>query len=231
MPELEFVVDGRPLHVEVRDLVVAGWTGRDAKAVEDHILELEAIGVARPRTIPCFYRLGKSLLTTAGEVDVCGLQSSGEVECVLVSAQEGLYVGVGSDHTARNVETYGVTVSKQMCPKPIGRELWRFSDVEDHWDSLRLRSWVTSGEDRILYQDGPATRMRTPDDLVSRYLEGEGRLGGECRLAAGTVLYCGTLALLSGLRPGETFEVELDDPLRHRSLTHTYQVRNLDLMD
>src|SRR5258708_17004715 len=113
---MEFLVEGAPRRIEIPPLIVAGWTGGDKAAVEHHIAELAAIGVKRPRIVPCFYRVGANLLTTTGAVEVVGEDSSGEVEFVLVSAPEGLYVGVGSDHTDRKVEAYGVTVSKQTCP-------------------------------------------------------------------------------------------------------------------
>ncbi len=58
MPAIEFLLEGEAATVEIHDLVIAGWTGRDAATVEHHIAELEAIGVARPRTVPCFYRVG-----------------------------------------------------------------------------------------------------------------------------------------------------------------------------
>ena len=35
-----------------------------------------------------------------------------------------LWVGTGSDHTDREVEKYGVTVSKQMCDKPVAPVFW-----------------------------------------------------------------------------------------------------------
>src|SRR5205809_633618 len=76
-------------------LIIAGWTGRNREAVEHHIAELEAIGVKRPRTVPCFYRVGANLLTTAAAIDVVGPDSSGEVEFVLVSLSDDLYVAVG----------------------------------------------------------------------------------------------------------------------------------------
>ena len=50
----------------VRELVVAGWTGRDIAALEKHIRELEAIGVKRPKTTPIF--------TTANMIEVLGDQ-------------------------------------------------------------------------------------------------------------------------------------------------------------
>jgi hypothetical protein len=40
--------------VAVAHAVIAGWTGRDAAAVEKHIKELEALGVKRPATTPIF---------------------------------------------------------------------------------------------------------------------------------------------------------------------------------
>jgi Protein of unknown function (DUF2848) len=225
MAKLEFLVDELPLVAEVRDLVIAGWTGRNAAAVEEHIVELEAIGVARPRKVPCFYRLGANLLLTERQLDVTGPDSSGEVEFVLLSLEAGLFVGVGSDHTDRKVEAYGVTVSKQMCPKPIGRTLWRFEEVEDHWDSLMLRSWITRGGKRELYQEGSVTRMRAPDDLISRYLETDGPL------PVGTVMYCGTLPVHGKIEAGDLFEIELEDPIRGRSLKHAYSARSLPYND
>ncbi len=225
MTNLEFLVDGRPLIAEVQNLVVAGWTGRDAAAVEEHIAELEAIGVARPRKVPCFYRLGANLLTTESRLDVTGSDSSGEVEFVLLSLEEGLFVGVGSDHTDRKVEAYGVTVSKQMCPKPIGKTLWPLEEVKDHWDDLMLRSWITRGGKRELYQEGAVTRMRAPDDLISRYLE------MDAPLPVGTVMYCGTLPVHGKIEAGDLFEVELEDSVKGRSLKHAYSARTLPYND
>ena len=36
---------------------------------------------------------------------------------MLIGWQGRIFVGLGSDHTDRKVETYSVTVSKQMCDK------------------------------------------------------------------------------------------------------------------
>ena len=224
MPELTFLVDGAPRRFEVDRLVIAGWTGRDRQAVEHHVAELEAIGVRRPRTIPCFYRVSAALLTTASEAEVVGGESSGEVEFVLVSGADGSYVGVGSDHTDRKVESYGVTVSKQMCPKPIGPELWRLADVESHWDRLTLSSRLTRDGATTLYQEGPVTRMLAPRDLLALFPDSPGAL------APGTVMFCGTLPVNGGIRGGEAFAIELRDPVRGRSLAHEYRVRSLPIV-
>jgi hypothetical protein len=40
---------------DIRSLVIAGWTGRDAARVEAHVRELEAEGIPRPPRTPMFY--------------------------------------------------------------------------------------------------------------------------------------------------------------------------------
>jgi hypothetical protein len=225
MTSLKFIVGQDSLSVEINDLIIAGWTGRDSVSVEHHITELEAIGVARPRTIPCFYRCGANLLTTSQQIDVTGGDSSGEVEFFLVSHPQGLMVGVGSDHTDRKVEAYGVTVSKQMCPKPISEELWFFADVQDHWDELILRSYIHREGQRLLYQEGAVTRMLPPQDLISQLKE------GDTELPAGTIMYCGTMPLLQPIGPSERFELELEDPVKRRAIKHSYDVRTLPYND
>ena len=224
MSAIEFLLHGDPATTAIHDLVVAGWTGRDAATVEHHIAELEAIGVARPRSVPCFYRVGGNLLTTA-TLDVTGGDGSGEVEFVLVSLPQGTYVGVGSDHTDRKVESYDVTVSKQMCPKPVSRELWPFAEMKDHWDKLLLRSWITRDHQRMLYQQGLVTRMLTPENLIARYT------GGGTALPVGTAMFCGTVPLLAPIGPAADFEMELEDPVLNRTLRHQYSVRELPYND
>ena len=73
-------------HVRVVETVIAGWTGRDAAAVEKHIKELEALGVKRPATTPIFYRVSSARLTIDRRIEVLGESSSGEVEFVLLQS-------------------------------------------------------------------------------------------------------------------------------------------------
>src|SRR6478752_4271591 len=154
-------------NVPIDDLVVAGWTGRDPAAVEKHIKELERLGVKRPATTPIFYRVSAARLTTDAEIEVVGERSGGEVEFVLLQHDGRLWVGAGSDHTDREVETYGVTVSKQMCDKPIAPVFWAYDDVAPHWDRLILRAHVVEGGKRALYQEGPVTAMMDPSALIA----------------------------------------------------------------
>lgn len=221
MPTLHFqVAGGGALALDVQRLIIAGWTGRDKDAVQHHIEELQAIGVKPPASVPCFYPLAASLLTTADVLEVPRDDSSGEIEVVLLQAADALYVGVGSDHTDRKVEAYDVTVSKQMCDKPVGREVWRFDEVADHWDSLEMRCWRVRDGKRELYQEGKVTRLLDPRELIRR-------LTGEDALPPGTAMFCGTQAVIGELGHGEAFEVELHDPVRQRTLRHAYRVQSL----
>jgi len=204
----------------VKNLVIAGWTGRNVTALEAHIKELEAIGVKRPKTVPIFYRVASSLTTTATFIEVMADKSSGEVEFVLFALEDGLWLGVGSDHTDRKAETVGVTLSKQLCAKPVGPTLWRYDEVKPHWDKLVLRSFVPDGGKRRLYQEGPVTNMRSPEELIKLYTGGD-------RLKPGTAMFCGTFAVQGDISYSGTFEMELEDPVLGRKLTHGYKIVSL----
>src|SRR5262245_15228156 len=85
MLQRESIGKGGNKRAPIEQLVIAGWTGRYPAAVEQHIRELEELGVPRPKRTPIFYRVGAALLTTAEEIQVVGDDSSGEVEFVLFS--------------------------------------------------------------------------------------------------------------------------------------------------
>ena len=214
-------------NVEVDRLVIAGWTGRDRAAVEKHIAELEALGVKRPATTPIFYRASAGRLTIDESIEALGDASSGEAEFVLLQYAGRLWVGAGSDHTDREVEKYSVSVSKQMCDKPVAPEFWPIVEVAPHWDRLILRSYIsekTMGtlytESRTLYQEGPVTAMLDPLELIKKFT-------GKAALEDGTLMFCGTLTARGGVRPSGVFEFELDDPVLGRKIQHRYRVSTL----
>src|SRR4029077_3677736 len=91
--------DTQRIVYEVANLIVAGWTGRDEKALRHHIEELAAIGVPRPSSVPVFYRISTPNLTQTAHLEVLGPDTSGEAEPVVVAMHDGLWLGVGSDHT------------------------------------------------------------------------------------------------------------------------------------
>jgi len=205
---------------QIRHLIIAGWTGRDVEALEKHIRELEELGVKRPKRTPIFYRVAASLLTTEESIQVLGDRSSGEVEYVIHALEGGLWVGVGSDHTDRKAEAAGVSLSKQMCAKPVSRRVWAFKEVAPHWEKLTLRSFVRINGERRLYQEGAVTTMRPPQELIGLYT-------GKDKLPEGSSMFCGTLAVHGRVEPAEIFEMELEDPVLGRKLAHSYRIRTL----
>lgn len=207
---------------EIAKLIIAGWTGRDPAAVEHHIRELEALGVKRPATVPIFYRVSAARLTTVTSTQVLGGHSSGEVEFVLVRAMGRLWVGTGSDHTDREAESVGVSLSKQICDKPVAPALWAFDDVVPHWDRLILRSYATVNGRQELYQEGPVSALLHPEDLLSRLDKGQ--------LADGTAMFGGTLPAIGGVRPADRFDFELEDPVRHKTIAHHYDIFTLPVL-
>jgi Protein of unknown function (DUF2848) len=225
--DLTFTIDDKgaptPLTLPIDQAVIAGWTGRDPVARDRHIAELEAIGIARPASTPIYYRVAARRLTMEDSIEVCGGDSSGEVEFVLIGWQGRVFVGCGSDHTDRKVESYSVTVSKQMCDKSIAPELWELEDVIDHWDQMILRSFAWIDGKRVLYQEGTLDAMLPVRELLARGFE-DGKLPDGC------AVYGGTFAAKGGIRPADRFEYELEDPVLKRVIRHAYDVIALPVL-
>lgn len=198
--------------------VIAGWAGRDEAAIQHHIEELAAIGVPRPSSVPVFYRVAADTVTQTEQLQVLGPDSSGEVEPVIVALADGLWVGIGSDHTDRKAETYGIALSKQMCGKVIGHAFWPLNEVEPHWDALTLRSTIVIEGVRAVYQDGTLASLRQPADLIARWA------GADSALPAGCLMFGGTLGAIGGIRPAARFEMELIDPVLDRRIAHGYDI-------
>lgn len=201
------------------EVIIAGWTGRDAVALEKHMAELEELGVRRPSQAPIFYASSVSRLVVTDLVEALGDASSGEAEFVLLRRHDTLWVGLGSDHTDRELEAHSVAASKQICDKPIAGQFWRYDDVASHWDALLLKSYATIAGKRELYQEGSVALMRAPADLIARY--------GASGLPDNAVMFCGTVAVIGGIRPSSLFECELDDPRLGRKLTLSYRINPL----
>ncbi len=136
---------------------------------------------------------------------------------MLIGWQGRIFVGVGSDHTDRKVETYSVTVSKQMCDKPIGSVLWELEDVIGHWDQMILRSFAWIDGARVLYQEGTLDAMLPVRELIARGF-------GDKGFPDGCAMFGGTFAAKGGIRPANRFEFELVDPVLKRSIRHAYDV-------
>ena len=199
-------------------LVLAGWAGRNQAAVEAHIRELEALGTPRPSRTPVFYRVASTLMTTADAIQVVANETSGEVEFVLVLRANGIWVGLGSDHTDRRLERHSVALAKQLCAKVVAPILWRLDDVIGHWDEIELRSWTYRDGVREPYQDGTVAQILAPRTLLEMY----GAFAGP--MVTGGALFSGTLPSLHEIAPADAFEMELFDPVLQRRMHHRYRI-------
>lgn len=214
---------GRAVPFEIRDVVLAGYTGRDQESVRRHVDELAAHGVPAPANVPSYYRVTRDLVRAADAIPVLGPDTSGEAEFILLRSGGELFVGVGSDHTDRALERETVTFAKQTCAKVVAPELWRLADVAPHWDRLMLRSF--HGSAREPYQEGRVDEMLDPDDIFERSRERVGG-GGE-----GLLVFSGTLPLLGDLACSDRFAVELHDEHADRRLALDYAVHAIDPLD
>jgi len=222
MSSLALTLGADRVEVEVDTAIVAGFTGRDQDAVRRHIDELQDLGVRPPSSTPIFYRVSASRLTTDPEIESTPA-SSGESEALLLHYAGQLWVGVGSDHTDRELEAHSVAASKQLCDKPIAAQFWRYDEVSDHWDELILRSFVGEHEDEgeALYQEGPLAGLIAAADLL--------------RLASpaprdGTIMFCGTVPVHGQIRPSTVFRYELEDPVMERRIGGRYAVKTLPMV-
>jgi hypothetical protein len=176
---------GEPLPMHQRRLILAGYTGRDRASVQKHIDELAAQGVAPPEQVPALYTGEPGSIQIDGSLPAVAGWASGEVEFVLLVGDGGVFVGVGSDHTDRDLERTSVVASKRAFSKIVSRILWPVEALQAEWDQLCLQSWVTHDSEHYLYQQGTLATMMTPTDLLN-LLPSEDR-------AAGLVLFSGTV--------------------------------------
>lgn len=211
------------IEVSVKQLLIAGWAGRNLEAIEHHIKELEEIGVSRPTTIPCYYQVANTLLTTEDSIQVIETHSSGEVECVILQSEHGLLVAIGSDHTDRKVESYNVAISKQVCAKPLSQEVWLYEEVADHWDKLEMRCYRYENGQKTLYQNGTTSTLLPIPELIKKRF-------ATSLLPNNTAMFCGTQAVLTQIGHGDKFCMELHDPVLNRTLTHEYHVQVLEMV-
>ena len=207
----------------VSELIIGGWAGRDKAAMEHHIAELEALGVKRPASTPVYYRVSAARLSHAAVIEDVGANGSGEVECVYFARGGELYVGVGSDHTDRQVETVGISISKQICDKPVAGEVWPFAEVAGHWDQLILRSHAIINGERQLYQQGAVSGLLAPEDLIRGYC-------ANGSLPDGSAMFGGTMPAIGGIRMATRFEGELEDPVLRRSIRFGYDIKVLPIV-
>jgi hypothetical protein len=212
----------REVALDDPQVVVAGFTGRDEAGVEEHIAELMELGVPRPDAVPAFFTVPSALLRVApATVAVRAPQTSGEAEPVLVRLPSGeLFVGVGSDHTDRDIERRSLLDSKLACAKVVGPGLWPLADVASYWDELLLVG--ETGPQAAAYQRATLAGLRRPEEILE-LVWADGADPGRP-----LVVFLGTVALEDGFRYDSAFRARLLDPRAGRELVCSYEIREED---
>ena len=205
---------------QVKRMYNLGSATRDAAVAVDHQEEVARAGVRIALHVPAprICPIDAFALTTGNAVGVHGPRTSGEVEIVLVMADR-LYVGVGSDHTDRDLERASIVWSKQINPNVLAPTLWDYEEIADHWDQCVMRSTV----DGRPYQDVSVSAFLSPPDILRILRE---RVPGMPE--RNFVVFCSTIvALDKELGFGECWQFEMEDPVLHRKISHTYMVEPL----
>ena len=214
-------VCGKNIVADPKRLLIAGYTGKDQESVKKHIEELKEIGVPAPPQVPMIYDLSTNLITTNRSISVIQESSSGEAEVVIMKIEGKWYLGLGSDHTDRELETVSIQKSKQVCSKPISTQFWPLDDVESRWDEIEMRSWMIVDGVKKEYQTGKLGEFLQPKELLK--IIGERGYNSE-----DMIVFCGTLPIKGGeFIYGEAFSAELYDPLTHNKVELNYQVHIL----
>jgi 4-hydroxyphenylacetate 3-monooxygenase len=210
----------RRQHFSVVRMYNLGSATRNADVAKPHQIEVakEGINIAFKVPAPRIYPIDAFALTTGDVVGAQGTRTSGEVEIVAVKADR-LYVGVGSDHTDRDLERGSIPWSKQVCPNVLAPTLWDYEEIADHWDQCRIRSAV----DGRAYQDVGVDAFIAPPDVLRILSERVTRLP-----ATNFVVFFGTIAALDKeLGFGDHWSFEMEDPVLGRSIRHQYSVERL----
>lgn len=197
-----------------------GSATREPAVAAEHQHEVARAGIQIAYHVPAprIYPIDTFAITTGHRIGVQGPRTSGEVEIVLVMADR-LYVGVGSDHTERDLERTSIVWSKQACPNVLAPTLWVFDEIADHWDDCVIRSSV----DGHPYQDVSVSAFLSPHDVLRILRERVPTLPGR-----DFVVFCGTIvALRKELGFGENWEFEMHDPVLGRHIRHAYKVEQL----
>lgn len=129
--------------------------------------------------------------STAGTIQDAGWIAA----CVLVAARGSPLLAVGWDGGA------GRTI--------IGREAWRFSDLVDHVDQLRLRLLLPAGA-MVQTAEQPLPPLPPPD------------------LPRGSAVFCGNDQLRLNDTDFAWCEAEIHDPVLGRSIRHRLWLQEID---
>lgn len=197
---------------------VIGYAGRDMDKTMEHIVELEEqLGVAPPKRIPTIFECSHEQLTQSSDIRFVGSNTCGEIEPVIIYQSGELYIGIGSDHTDRKLESVSVLKSKQICAKPIGQTVWKYAEIKPHWDQIELESSQQLDGETVVYQSGLVSDILPLEKIVGELME-------RVEPFENAVIFCGTVPLKDGFKYGERFTGTMHDPVLNRSIAVDYRI-------
>jgi hypothetical protein len=152
------------------------------------------------------------------------------------------YISVGSDHNDRSLgelwtpmlgKVFDSAKTKQMVPALVARDGWLYQDIEDHWDEIILRSFVTFSDQLISYQEFCLGALLDLNHHLqsSPWIAQEGTvlLGGSGAFVPELpVSLFQTQSNLEGVVFPSDFHMEMHDPVLGRTIKHSYEVRSLE---
>jgi len=213
------------IKLEWDNCVAAGYTGRDQKAVQAHIKELESLGIPIPQKVPAMYWIDPERVSTKKTLYVIGNKTSGEIEFFLAKDKTGeLYVTVASDHTDRETEKDSISKAKQLCSKIVAENCWKVADIRDHWDKIIISLKVKTNDNspEILYQEGPLSKIFTPEKLEEICEKDSPNKKGNIAIFSGTLPLISDETLFAKI-----YQLTIFDPVLNRKIRHTYKVITL----
>ena len=212
----------RAMSFETTRMYNLGSATRDPNVAVAHQQEVAKSGIHIAFDVPAprIYPIALHALTTDEELFVQTSRTSGEVEIVLHMADQ-LYVGVGSDHTDRAMETVSIPGSKQACGNHVAPVFWAYDEIRETWDDCVMRSWV----DGRLYQDVRVDAFIAPEDIIAIVRERVNNVPKR-----DFTVFCGTIVSVDKvLGYGAHWKYEIEAPRMGLKIGSEYQV--VDILD
>lgn len=220
---MEFTVvsqkNRRKLFVDIQRVAIAGYSSRDIEMMMEQVGQLEKEHIQSPdySELPSVYPVAPGLITQRPSIDVRGGKTSGEVEYLILKHGGEYYIGLGSDHTDREIEAEDIQKSKEVCMKPVAPILWEYQEIKDHLDRIRMVSAVKVGKKSYEYQEGKMDDLLPPIAIMNRVSK-EMSLD-DC------LIFSGTIPLLREYRYGDKFACRLADDVLGREIELRYKIR------
>lgn len=227
--QIDFIIDShqqkKSIRLSFNKMINAGFSGRNQASVRAHILELEKEGIPGPKTTPVFFSLTCENLKFGKALQVIGDKTSGEVEFVIITQGEKNYIGIGSDHTDRELEQHSMYKAKEICSNIMSDTIWDYDDIKDHWDKIEISSSTReqiNGKD-ILYQRETLSSILHPNEIKKII---EQKLTD--KNLDQSIIFSGTIPVLTN-HPiyGKYFCCKLHDPILNRTLTCDYTIESV----